>query len=49
MQKLEGKTKTWNHRGHREAQRKIPLSGTKAVLCRRFALMNADFRSKTKN
>jgi hypothetical protein len=28
-------------------QRKIPQSGTKAVLCHRFALMSADLRSKT--
>jgi hypothetical protein len=35
-------TKTLNHRGRREAQRKN-------LFCRRFALLNADFKNKTKN
>jgi hypothetical protein len=47
----EGKTqnekgKTLNHAGRRGAQRKIPLSGIKAVLCHRFALMSADLRAE---
>jgi hypothetical protein len=41
-QKSYRETQNLNHRGHREAQRKT-------LFCHRFALMNADFKSKTKN
>jgi hypothetical protein len=48
-QETEGKPKPGTNRGCRGEQRKIPQSGTKAVLCRRFTLMSADFKSETKN
>jgi hypothetical protein len=41
-------TKTVNHRGRREARRKTFFAGRRPWM-NRFALMSADFKSKTKN
>jgi hypothetical protein len=48
-EKPRAEAKILNHRGRRGTRRKIPQSGTKAVLCHRFSRMNTDFKSKTRN